>query len=597
MVHDRKQYRARGREAEAESKILETEPTGRNGNEPQPMSFENATTGKPSRYLNGEGRQEEPRQPSEVPQRSGGVSEDGMLGRVDEKTREISCREGKSSKDGTTLGTGESNSAAREVGVPHSSVDLWASITHEEPRGNSCAKANNEGQGRGDGGGRASLETPPELAREWKVRKLQRTLYNQAKKNPKWRAWSLYGNLCQEEVVREAIRQVRENKGAPGVDGIRVDVLSEEGGKAEAYMQGLIELLRTRTYRVSPVLRVYIPKANGKLRPLGIPTVMDRVVQTAVMILIQPIFEADFEEHSYAYRPEKRPTQAIDAIKEALNTGRTEVVDADLKGYFDTIPHGELMRLVEKRISDRSILDLIRRWLRATIVEEDPKTGKRTKRKSRQGTPQGGVISPLLANLYLDGLDKAVNRGKQLKARMIRYADDFVVCCYRGKGEEMMGRLKLWLEKRKLTLNEEKTKIVDYTQTGIEFLGFKISQRKSQKGKNYPHVEPSSKSCQRLRGVIRAEMNRSTLWKNPVEVIKQLNQRVRGWANYYHHGNSTRVFQKMNWYLSEKTRRWLWRKHGQSRSIYGKEYCQQALYEKLGLYQLPKYAKWRHLNA
>jgi len=597
MVHDRKQYRARGREAEAESKVLKTEPTGRNGSEPHRMSFESARTGKPSRYLNGEGRQKEPRQPSEVPQRSGGVSEDGMLGRGGEKTREISAHEGEASKDGTTSETGKAGTVAGEVGVLHSSVDLWASTTHEEPRRNSCAKANDDGKGRGDGEGEPSQGTPAELPGVWKVRELQRTLYQQARKKPKWRAWSLYGDLCRTEILAEAIRQVRENGGAPGVDGMRSEELTPEGGKEEAYLLRLQELLRKKEYRASPVLRVYIPKADGKKRPLGIPTVTDRVVQTAVVLLLEPIFEADFHEHSYAYRRRKQPTQAIDAIREAVMSGRSEVVDADLQGYFDSIPHSELMKLVSQRVSDGTILKLIKGWLTATIIEEDPGSGRPQKRRNRQGTPQGGVISPLLANLYLDGLDKAVNGGQQLKAKMIRFADDFVVCCYPGKGLEMLRRLKIWLAKRKLKLNETKTRIVDYRETCFEFLSFRISKRKSCRGKDYPHVEPSPKSQKKLREAIREEMNRSTLWKDPLEVVSRVNRRVRGWANYFHYGNSTKVFAKMDRYLVEKTRRWLWRKYGQTQALYGEAYTKERLQQNFGLYQFPLYAKWRKSNA
>jgi len=284
---------------------------------------------------------------------------------------------------------------------------------------------------------------------------------------------------------------------------------------------------------------------TGQPLELGIPTVRDRVVQTAVVLLLLPIFEADFHENSFACRPKRGAQQAIDAIKVALLSGRREVVDADLSGYFDTIPHAGLMRLVKGRVSDGSILKLIKGWLRAPIVEEDPETGVKRTVKNRCGTPQGGVISPLLANLYLDGLDKAVNGGKQMKAVMVRYADDFVVLCRKGQGAEMHGRLKSWLEQRGLKLNEKKTRIVDFEKESFEFLGFRLAWRTSRNGKNYPHCEPSPKSCGKLREAIREETTRSTMWKEPEEGITRVNRRVRGWIGYFHRDNSYRVFSKM----------------------------------------------------
>ena len=241
------------------------------------------------------------------------------------------------------------------------------------------------------------------------VRKLQRTLYRQAKSKPKWKAWSLYADASRRDILEAALQQVIKNKGAAGVDGERWEPLKENRELRKQWLGQLQEELKGKTYRPSPVRRVYILKENGKQRPLGIPTLKDRVVQTAVVLLLLPIFEADFHEHSYAYRPKRRAQQAVDAIKKALLTGRREVVDADLSGYFDTIPHMELLRLVKGRVSDGSILKLIKRWLRAPVVEEDPESGVKRVEKNRCGTPQGGVISPLLANLYLDGLDKAVN--------------------------------------------------------------------------------------------------------------------------------------------------------------------------------------------
>jgi len=445
---------------------------------------------------------------------------------------------------------------------------------------------------RGDGPQGIATPTVPETATG--VRKLQRTLYRQAKRKPKWKAWSLYGDVCRREVLEAALWQVIANGGAPGMDGMRVEHLAKDGGHRELWLAKLEADLRAKIYRSSPVRRVYIPKADGKKRPLGIPTVRDRVVQTAVVLLLLPIFEADFHENSYAYRPKRQAHQAIDAIKVALLSGRREVVDADLSGYFDTIPHAELMRLVKGRVSDGSILKLIKGWLRAPIVEEDPESGVKRTVKNRCGTPQGGVISPLLANLYLDGLDKAVNGGSQMKAVMVRYADDFVVLCRKGQGAEMHRRLKSWLERKGLKLNETKTRIVDFEKESFEFLGFRLAWRKARSGRSYPHCEPSPKSCGRLRMAIREETARSTLWKEPEEVISRVNSRVRGWIGYFHYANSARVFNNMQWQLRERMRRWLWKKQAKTKAHYGKAYSDERLHNHYRLVSFPVRTKWQN---
>lgn len=252
------------------------------------------------------------------------------------------------------------------------------------------------------------------------------------------------------------------------------------------------------------------------------------------------------------------------------------------------------MRLVKGRVSDGSILKLIKGWLRAPIVEEDPETGAKRTVKNRCGTPQGGVISPLLANLYLDGLDKAVNGGSRMRAVMVRYADDFVVFCRKGQGAEMHGRLRNWLERRGLKLNEKKTRIVDFEKESFEFLGFQLAWRKGRSGKSYPHCEPSPKSCGKLREAIREETTRSTQWKEPEEVIARVNVRVRGWIGYFHHANSSRVFSKMQWQLEERIRRWLWKKHAKTKEHYGEAYSNERLHDHYGLINFPMYTKWQN---
>jgi len=393
------------------------------------------------------------------------------------------------------------------------------------------------------------------------------------------------------DILETALRMVARNGGCAGVDGVEIeDVTGDEEGdrsKTAKWLEELAMELKDKRYRPSPVLRVLIPKADGKKRPLGIPTVKDRVAQAAAVLVLMPIFEADMHEHSYAYRPGRNAHQAIDAIKAGIQTGRFEVMDADLSGYFDSIPHARLMRLVAKRISDGSMLKLIRAWLRAPIEERDGgDQGRRRRKANRQGTPQGGVISPLLANLYLDRLDKEVNGRKELKARMVRYADDFVILSRPGEGKALLGRVKKWLEARGLKLNEEKTRLVDIRKEGIKFLGFSISWRKHRAtGWGYTHVEPHAKSQQKLRDSVKELLNHWTLMRGEEETIQKLNRKLRGWKGYFQHGNPTRVMGKLEYYIQNKLRRWLWKRHGKPPGLY-ERYSDHALRQNWGLHPL-----------
>jgi group II intron reverse transcriptase/maturase len=386
---------------------------------------------------------------------------------------------------------------------------------------------------------------------------------------------------------------VIRNGGAPGVDGFRIELLKEDATRRAQWLTALAAELRSKTYRPSPVRRVFIWKdaAKTKRRPLGIPTVKDRVVQTAVAILLQPVWETDFHDHSYAYRPRRNTHQAMDTIKEALLSGRTEVVDADLSSYFDTIPHRELMRRVARRVSDGAILKLIKAWLRAPIVEEDRASGKRKVTPNMRGTPQGGVISPLLANLYLDPLDHAVNERCELQPVMVRYADDLVILARPGQGAGLRERLQRWTQASGLTLNEEKTRLVDYRREGFAFLGFSVSCRRSRKGRNYPHVEPSAKSCGKLRGKVRDLLNVRTRNLPTDEIVAQLNRVTQGWARAFHYANSTAKFGALQHYVRQTLRRWLWRKHGCKRAQYA-HYTNDRLHGHYGLWSWPLHAAW-----
>ena len=395
-----------------------------------------------------------------------------------------------------------------------------------------------------------------------KVQQLQQTLYRKAKEDRRWRAWSLYGDLCRHDVLATALKAVLGNAGAAGVDGVTTEAIK---ASAAAFLDELQTQLREKSYRPSPVLRVWIPKADGKQRPLGIPTVKDRVVQAALRVLLEPIFEADFHEASFGYRPKRNAQQAIDAITRAAMQGKTEVIDADLSGYFDTINHAALLRLVARRVSDGAILKLVKLFLKAPIAEE--KSGRRSIQPNDRGTPQGGVISPLLANLYLNSLDHGVNDQPGLEAKLVRYADDFVVLSRPGQAAELYQRLKVYLERKGLTLNEAKTQVFDLRRQSLTFLGFTVRwQRSPRTGRHYTHVEPSPKAPRKLHDSTRKILNRWTTHQSCKSAVTQVNRLVRGWSQYYYHGNCTRVFGAEQDWLRQRLRGWLWRKYDRTLS-------------------------------
>jgi group II intron reverse transcriptase/maturase len=440
-------------------------------------------------------------------------------------------------------------------------------------------------EGSGDGWAEAErlfdqIATPP------KIQKLQRTLYCKAKAEPKYRFYSLYGELLRKDLLETAMSSVAHNNGVGGVDGQRCDVYLKDDAAWGQWRDMLLEELRTKRYRPSPVRRVYIPKGDGKLRPLGIPTVKDRVVQTAVALLLLPILEADSHPNSYAYRPKRGAHQAMEAIRQGMLRGRVEVIDADLSGYFDSIPHGKLLRIVASRTSDGAILKLIKGWLRAPIVEPKGKDGGGGGRANSCGTPQGGVISPLLANAYLNQLDWEVNERCELKPVMVRYADDFVILSRPGEGKGLMERLKGWLDRRGLVLNEEKTRLVDIRQEGIKFLGFALTWRRGRSGRDYPHVEAHPKSLKKLRDGVREILNRGTLWRLVEEVVTDLNRKLKGWAGYFHYGNSNKVMSAVDWAVCGRLQRWLWRKHGGTFPLWS-TYPAEVLHERFDLYRMP----------
>jgi RNA-directed DNA polymerase len=541
------------------------------------MSSENTRTDEPSRSTDGEGcqdlggqsRKDVGPKSSKPGQRIGGVGGGGGPGRMVRVSCE-NCSDEVASRTSTTgpsqAKPGKAGRVAAEVGAVHSSVDPTDSTTVGERRDGTCPSASQSGEGRDDGqGDELWIKTSP------KVRKLQRVLYRKAKAQPQWRFYSLYGELSRLDLLTDAVEQVISNQGAPGVDGFRIETLAEDATVRAAWLFELSVELQAKRYQPSPLRRVYIWKdhAKTKRRALGIPTVKDRVVQSAAAILLQPIWEADFHEYSYAYRPQRRTHQAMDTIRGALLAGKTEVIDADLTSYFDTIPHRQLMQLVAQRVSDGSVLRLIKAWLRAPIIEENRVTGKRKVTPNTCGTPQGGVISPGLANLYLNALDHEVNDTSALHPTMVRFADDLVILARPGDGSTLLAWLKEWLQKRELQLNEEKTRLVDSRKEPFCFLGFAVSWRQGFKSKRwYPHVEPSAKSQMKLRDKVRLILNVQTRSQPDLATVETLNQVTRGWATAFHYGNSSRVFNKQQHYVRNKLRHWLHRKYDRTHALF-----------------------------